>query len=325
MTKHILVTGGAGYIGSHTCKVLKENGYIPVVIDNLVYGHQTFVKWGPFIKGDIADSALLDSIFSTYMPRAVIHFAAFAYVGESVSDPAKYYLNNVCGSINLFEAMRRHQCECIVFSSSCATYGRPERIPIDEEHRQAPISPYGMSKLMIENILGDYDRAYGMKSVSLRYFNAAGADPECEIGEDHSPETHLIPLAIYGALGKRRHVEVFGTDYATADGSAVRDYIHVNDLARAHVLSLEKLETDKQSDVFNLGTGKGVSVLDVISSVELVSGCKVPVLLGDRRVGDPVELVADPSKAKAVLGWEAQYDHLDKITESAWKWHRMRH
>jgi len=327
MGKNILVTGGAGYIGSHTCKMLKHNGFVPVVLDNLIYGHESFVKWGPFVKGDISDRTVLDSLFDTYKPRSVIHFAAFAYVGESVSDPAKYYVNNVCGTISLLEAMRRHQCNDMVFSSSCATYGIPDTLPIDETHRQAPINPYGMSKLMVERILEDYDRAYGVKSISLRYFNAAGADPDGEIGEDHTPETHLIPLICYGLLGRRKRVELFGTDYDTPDGTAIRDYVHVNDLAEAHIRALEYLESEKQSEIFNLGTGEGISVGELIShpKFEELAGRNVPVVYGKRRPGDPAILVADPGKAETMLGWQASRSSASSIIATAWDWHRKRH
>lgn len=324
MLKTILVTGGAGYIGSHTCKVLHKRGYTPIVLDNLVYGHRSFVKWGPLVEGDINDPVVLDSIFQQYSPEAVIHFAAYAYVGESVIHPAKYYQNNISGTLTLLESMRKYGCSRIVFSSTCATYGIPESLPLTEEHPQAPINPYGRSKLMVETILRDYDHAYGLKSVSLRYFNAAGADPENEIGEDHTPETHLIPLTIYSVLGKREKIDIYGTDYPTSDRTAIRDYIHVCDLAEAHVASLEYLK-EKCSNVFNLGTGRGTSVKDVITAVEQVSGKPVPVNYSGRRVGDPPVLVASSEKAEKILQWNPAYPDVNQIVGSAWNWHVKRH
>ncbi len=321
LNKVILVTGGAGYIGSHTCKQLYKSGFFPVVLDNLVYGHKSFVKWGDFVHGDITDSQKLDTIFQKYCPVAVIHFAAYAYVGESVKSPAKYYLNNVSGTLSLLEAMRRNHCDKIVFSSSCATYGVPDVLPIDEDSPQNPVNPYGRSKLMMEQILADYDAAYGMKHIALRYFNAAGADPNAEIGEDHTPETHLIPLAIEAAIGKKRAVEVYGTDYPTSDGTAIRDFIHVNDLAAAHVKALLFLENEKRSNVFNLGTGLGQSVQNVIDLVNNVSGVNTPVIYSDRRVGDPHTLVASFQKAEKILGWQPKNSDLDNIIKTAWNWH----
>lgn len=322
MTQHVLVTGGAGYIGSHTCKLLHEKGYVPIVLDSLIYGHRSFVKWGPFFKGDIADSEILAEIFKQFRPVAVIHFAAFAYVGESVSDPAKYYSNNVSGTLSLLESMRKTTCSKIVFSSSCATYGIPGVVPIDEKQPQAPINPYGNSKLMVEKILRDYDHAYGIKSVSLRYFNAAGCDPEGEIGEDHTPETHLIPLAIYNILGKTQYLEIFGTDYDTEDGTAVRDYIHVNDLAEAHIKSIEFIESEKISDTFNLGTGNGISVQEIVDTVNKVTEKQVNVVYGKRRTGDPGKLVADASKANRTLNWLPKRSDVNTIVSDAWKWHQ---
>ncbi len=321
MTKTILVTGGAGYIGSHTCKYLSQNGYYPVVLDNLSYGHKWAVKWGPFVEGDIRNENLLDKVFKEFRPAAVIHFAAFAYVGESVSDPGKYYKNNVSGTLSLLDAMRRNNCRNIIFSSSCAIYGIPETVPIYEEHPQNPINPYGQSKLMIEQILKDFDSAYGLKHVALRYFNAAGADMEGEIGEDHYPEAHLIPLTIFSALDRRTNLEIYGTDYPTKDGTAIRDYIHVADLAKAHVLSLGFLMKEKQSENFNLGTGQGHSVTEIVDAVKEVSGNKVPVKEGPRRPGDPPVLVAQAKKAKTVLGWTPEYIDIKTVVASAWRWH----
>ena len=322
MSETVLVTGGAGYIGSHACKALAQAGFSPVTVDNLVYGHERAVKWGPFVKGDIHDSQLLDQAFEAFKPLAVLHFAAFAYVGESVTDPGKYYLNNVAGTISLLEAMRRHQCGKIVFSSTCATYGIPDAVPIPEGHIQKPINPYGRSKLMIEQILRDYSDAYGLRYAALRYFNAAGADPDGDIGEDHEPETHLIPLVIQAALGRRPFVEVFGTDYPTPDGTAVRDYIHVTDLAEVHVLALQRLLEGGESMCLNLGTGKGHSVREVIQAVKEAAAQPVPFRETQRRPGDPPVLVADPAQAIKKFGWEPRYTNLRSIVNTALLWHR---
>ena len=324
MARAVLVTGGAGYIGSHACKALAQAGYLPVALDNLSYGHEWAVQWGPLVKGDILDPAALDAVFTEYRPQAVLHFAAFAYVGESVTNPEKYYRNNVVGTLSLLEAMRRHDCKRVVFSSTCATYGVPERLPLTEDCPQRPINPYGWSKLMMEQILRDFQQAYGMSFASLRYFNAAGADMGGEIGEDHDPETHLIPLIILAAMGKRGHIEVFGTDYPTPDGTAVRDYIHVDDLADAHVLALRRLEREPGGLFINLGTEAGNSVLEVIKAVEKVSGRTVPVQYGPRRAGDPHALYADAARAREWLGWKPKHG-IEEIVASAWKWHSRHH
>jgi UDP-arabinose 4-epimerase len=321
MSGVILVTGGAGYIGSHTCKALSRAGYTPVTLDNMIYGHDWAVKWGPLVKGDILDAEVLDNVFAAHKPEAVLHFAAFAYVGESVSDPLKYYHNNVSGTLSLLAAMRRHKCGRIVFSSTCATYGTPEHLPLTEDHPQRPINPYGHSKLMMEQILRDFDTAYGIKHAALRYFNAAGADPDAEIGEDHDPETHLIPLVVYAAQGRRPQVEIFGADYDTRDGTCVRDYIHVTDLADAHIDALHYLVDKKESVVCNLGTGNGFTVREVIDMVEKVSGKKVPAKQGPRRAGDPHALYANARKAVEKLGWKPKYDNLEAIVSTAWGWH----
>jgi UDP-glucose-4-epimerase GalE len=318
----VLVTGGAGYVGSHACKALARNGYFPVTVDNLVYGHEWAVRWGPLFKGDITDGSLLKRIFNTHKPEAVLHFAAYAYVGESVQSPDKYYRNNVAGTLGLLDVMQAHDCRNLVFSSTCATYGVPHQLPIREDHPQQPINPYGRSKLMIEQILGDYDRAYDLRHAVLRYFNAAGADLDGEIGEDHEPETHLIPLTIQAALGQRESISIFGTDYPTPDGTAIRDYIHVTDLADVHVLALEHLIAGQGSLSLNVGTGRGHSVRQVIDMVEKTSGCEVPVEAAARREGDPPELVADPDEAYRVLGWRAKHSDLHTIIDSAVKWHR---
>lgn len=321
MEKKILVTGGAGYIGSHTCKLLRQAGLVPVTYDNLVYGHRDAVGWGPFIKGDLFDTHLLQEAFTLHRPAAVIHFAAFAYVGESVGDPGKYYRNNVAGTINLLETMRRNRCSRIIFSSTCATFGIPENLPIGEESPQLPVNPYGRSKLMIEQILADYDRAYGLKHIVLRYFNAAGADPAGELGERHEPETHLIPLVIFAALGKRQAIEIFGTDYQTPDGTAIRDYIHVTDLADAHIKALQLLSAGEASSCFNLGSGTGTSVQEIINAVSRISGKKVPVKIGPRRQGDPPVLVAGCRKATEKLQWQPEFSDIDSILETAWDFH----
>lgn len=320
----VLVTGGAGYIGSHTCKVLAKSGFSPVTVDSLVHGHERAVKWGPLIKGDIHNRDVLNRVFGTYRPLAVLHFAAFAYVGESVVSPDRYYWNNVSGTISLLDAMRDHGCRHLVFSSTCATYGVPQNIPISEGHTQRPINPYGWSKLMIEQIMRDYERAFGIRHASLRYFNAAGADPDGEIGEDHEPETHLIPLVIQAALGQRPYVEIFGSDFPTEDGTAIRDYIHVSDLAAMHARALRHLLEGNESISVNLGTGRGSSVREVIKAVESSTMVKVPVRESPRREGDPPVLVAEPSKAIRSLGWQPEYLELPAIIESAVRWHQSR-
>jgi len=318
--KHILVTGGAGYIGSHTCKALAKAGYVPVVVDNLIYGHEWAVKWGPLEKGDIADRARLDEVIIKYRPVAIIHFAAYAYVGESVIDPGKYYRNNVAGSLTILEAMRDHGIDKTIFSSTCATYGMPESIPIQEDHPQNPINPYGASKLMIERMLKDFDSAHDIRSIALRYFNAAGADPYTEIGEDHDPETHLIPLILDVAMDKRPDITVFGDDYDTPDGTCIRDYIHVADLAKAHLLALNALEQGMPSAAYNLGNGQGFSVKEVIDTASIITGRKIPTVVGARRAGDPARLIGDSRKISKELGWKPQYNDLETIIETAWSW-----
>ena len=318
----VIVIGGAGYIGSHACKALARAGYLPVVYDNLCYGHEWAVKWGPLERGDILDRTRLHEVLTRYRPDAVMHFAAFAYVGESVTDPGRYYRNNVVGSLNLLEAMRDLRIARIVFSSTCATYGLPEKLPISEDVPLRPINPYGASKLMVEQMLADFGTAHGLAWISLRYFNAAGADPDCEIGEDHDPETHLIPLVLDAASGRRSHVMVLGTDYDTPDGTCIRDYIHVMDLADAHVIALQAIEGETPSGAYNLGNGRGFSVREVIAAVERVTGLKVPVILGERRAGDPAALVSDASKTHKILGWQPKISDLDEIIRTAWAWHQ---
>jgi UDP-glucose-4-epimerase GalE len=321
MKKSILVTGGAGYIGSHACKALAEAGYRPVVYDNLSYGHRWAVQWGPLVEGDLADADWLQQTLRVYEIDAVMHFAAFTYVGESVTDPSKYFSNNVANSLTLLNVLRQEKVQKLVFSSTCATYGLPRSVPMSEDHPQAPINSYGDSKLMVERMMRRYGEAYGLRWAALRYFNAAGADPEARIGEDHRPETHLIPLVIEAALGRRPHIEIMGTDYPTHDGTAVRDYIHVDDLAQAHVRALQHLEKGGESVALNLGTGRGYSVREIISAVERITGRKVPVRTAPRRAGDPPSLVAQPARAQQVLCWQATRT-LEQIILHAWNWHR---
>lgn len=316
----ILVTGGAGYIGSHTCKALAQAGYLPITYDNLVHGHEWAVKWGPLERGDLQDQARLADVIARWRPKAVIHFAAYAYVGESVSDPAKYYRNNVTGTLSLLEGLRAARIDELVFSSTCATYGAPERLPIDEGHPQQPVSPYGRSKQMIEQILRDYDQAYGLRSIALRYFNVAGADLDGDIGEDHDPETHLVPLAIETALGRRDALRIFGHDYPTPDGTAIRDYIHVVDLAIAHVRALQLLAAGRPSTACNLGTGRGYSVREVVTAVERALGRKIDTRPAPRRAGDPPVLVAASAKAHELLDWQPTCSDLETIVQSAAQW-----
>ena len=323
----ILVTGGAGYIGSHAVLALQKAGYGVIVLDNLVYGHQdiTDALKVELIIGDTNDRSLLDNLFATRNIAAVIHFAAYAYVGESVSDPAKYYRNNVVGTLTLLEAMVAANVKKFVFSSTCATYGVPIAVPIAEDHPQAPINPYGATKLMVERILADFDEAHEFKSVCFRYFNAAGADPHGLLGEDHDPETHLIPLVLQTALGIRDSIAIFGTDYPTPDGTCIRDYIHVTDLATAHVLGLEYLLQGNNSNIFNLGNGGGFSVKEVIEAAREVTGKEIAVVERDRRPGDPPALVGSSEKAQKILGWRSQYADIHKILTHAWNWHQKRH
>lgn len=316
-----MIVGGAGYIGSHVNKVLNKRGYETLVLDNLVYGHREAVKWGKFVEGDLGDIELLDKVFQENKIDAVMHFSAYTYVGESVDNPAKYYRNNVCNTVNLLDAMVKHKVSKFIFSSTCATFGVPEKMPIEENFPQAPINPYGRTKLMVEKILEDYRVAYGLNYCVLRYFNAAGADPDGEIGEQHNPETHLIPLVLDAAIGRRKDIAVFGTDYPTPDGTCVRDYIHVNDLADAHIRALEYIGGNNVSEHFNLGCGKGYSVKDIIDMAEKVTGRSIDVRYVERRAGDPPELVGSSEKAKRILGWEPQFD-LEKIITTAWNWHK---
>lgn len=318
--KTILVAGGAGYIGSHTVKYLMKNGYNVVVVDNLVYGHREAVLTKNFEQIDLADKPALDYVFKKYKIDAVIHFAAYTYVGESVTNPQKYYQNNLINTINLLNVMIENNVKNIVFSSTCATYGNPQYTPIDEKHPQAPINPYGRTKLMIEKAMGDYDIAYGLKFAALRYFNAAGADAQGELGESHDPETHLIPLVLKAITGEIPHITVFGTNYETPDGTCIRDYIHVEDLANAHMLAVEKLINDGESFCLNLGTGIGNSVMEIVKACEEVTGKKVPVVYGERRAGDPAKLFASNNKAKEFLNWSPKYTNIHEIIKTAWVW-----
>jgi UDP-glucose-4-epimerase GalE len=317
----ILITGGAGYIGSDAVRLFLARGHDVWVYDNLSMGHRAAVPAERLIVGDLADMDHLDQEILVRRIEAVVHFAAFTYVGESVLEPGKYYQNNLVNTLNLMECLRRQRVGRFVFSSTAATYGNPERIPIPEDAPQRPINPYGASKLTVERALADYALAYKWGYAALRYFNAAGASPDGSIGEDHDPETHLIPLVIQAVLGQRPHIEMFGTDYATPDGTCVRDYIHVDDLAEAHLLALEHLQPGKQM-VYNLGIGKGSSVREVIRAVEEVTGKKVPVKEGPRRPGDPDVLVASSEKIQRELGWRPRYTDLRTIIETAWNWHR---
>jgi UDP-arabinose 4-epimerase len=322
MTLNVLVTGGAGYIGSHACKALAAAGHNPVAFDNLVCGHPWAVQWGPLVEGDLADHDLLKKTLREHRIEAVMHFAAFACVGESMQDPGKYFRNNVGNTINLLDAMVEEGVKYIVFSSSCATYGIPESGAIAEDHPQRPVNPYGESKLFIERALHWYGAAHGISYAALRYFNAAGADPDGDIGEEHDPETHLIPLVIQAALGQRPEVQVFGTDYPTADGSAVRDYIHVTDLAAAHVSAIDRLAAGNESFAVNLGTGQGYSVKHVIATVERLSGRRVNARECDRRPGDPPSLVAQPGLAAELLDWTPRCSELETIVATALQWHQ---
>lgn len=317
----VLVTGGAGYVGSHAAKLLAANGHEVVIVDNLSEGHRGAAGTLPLEVVDLHDRARLASLMKDRRTEAVMHFAAFAYVGVSVLDPAKYYQNNVVGTLSLLDAMRDADVQRIVFSSTCATYGIPSRVPIAEDHPQHPINPYGFTKLAIEHALADYSRAYGMSYAALRYFNASGAASDGTIGEDHDPETHLIPLILQVALGQREFVEVYGTDYSTDDGTCVRDYIHVDDLARAHIAALEKLAPGAALKL-NLGTGRGASVRQVVDICREITGHKIPTRDSPRREGDPPALIADPAAAKKSLGWEARHKDVREMIESAWKWHR---
>ncbi len=325
----ILVCGGAGYIGSHVNKQLHQAGYQTVVFDNLEHGHREAVQWGELVVGDLKNRVELQAVFEHYPIEAVMHFAAYIAVGESVENPEKYYYNNVVNTLNLLQCMRQAGCQQLIFSSTCAVCGQPEQIPLTEDAPQHPTSPYGRSKLMVEKILLDYAQAYGLDFVGLRYFNASGDDRDGEIGESCDKETHLIPIVLDAASGKRESIKVFGTDYNTPDGSCIRDYIHVQDLASAHLLALQYLERNsanqvKTSEFFNLGSGKGVSVLEVIDTVKRITQRDFKVVVAPRRAGDPAQLVGSYQKAQQLLGWTPQYSDIDTIVQDAWRWHQHR-
>jgi len=316
----ILVAGGAGYIGSHMVKMLGQQGYHVVTLDNLIGGHRDAVLNGDFVFGDLADRALLERLFTGYSFQAVMHFASHIQVGESVCKPGLYYQNNFANTLNLLDAMVTHQVPAFIFSSTAAIFGEPQTVPLDEQHPKQPINPYGLSKWMVEQVLQDYQRAYGLKSVCLRYFNAAGADPDGQLGERHHPETHLIPLILQVAAGRRAHINIYGDDYDTPDGTCIRDYIHVVDLCQAHLLALEHLLAGGSSAAYNLGNGMGFSVRSVIDSARQVTGHAIPVVMAPRRAGDPARLVADASLARQALGWQPVYAALETIIAHAWAW-----
>lgn len=320
----VLVVGGGGYIGSHMSKTLARAGHAGVTFDNFSTGYRDAVRYGQLVAGDLQDQAALDEVFAAYRFDAVMHFASFIQVGESVAEPAKYYRNNVANTLNLLDAMVRHRVDKFIFSSTAAIFGEPDYVPIDEKHPRRPLNPYGRSKLMVEEILADFDRAYGLKSTCLRYFNAAGADPDGKLGERHDPETHLIPLVLQVASGRRAQITVFGTDYATPDGTCIRDYIHIEDLCDAHLLSLERLVRGEGSAAYNLGNGNGYSVNDVIAVAAQVTQRPIPVVTSARRPGDPARLVADSTLARRDLGWSPKFPQLEQIVSHAWTWEKHR-
>jgi len=318
----ILVTGGAGYVGAHTCKALRRSGYTPVVFDNFSTGHRRFVRWGPLVEGDIRDHAALFDAIDRYKPKAVLHFAALSSVGNSVSDPAQYYDNNVAGSLSLLKAMLERGCRKLVFSSSCAVYGEPREMPIRETSKPDPVNPYGATKLMVERVLADCRTANGLQSIAFRYFNASGADPDGEVGELHEVETRLIPRALMAIQGQIADFAVHGTDYDTADGTAIRDYIHVSDLAEAHVLAVRRLLSGGAGGAFNLGTGRGYSVMQVLEAIAIETGRRLPAAKGPRREGDAPVLIAGAALAHAELGFAPSLSDLKSIIRTAWAWHR---
>jgi UDP-arabinose 4-epimerase len=322
MAKSVLVTGGAGFVGSHTCKALARAGYLPVTFDNMERGHRWAVKWGPLEPGDLRNEQDLRRAFEKWKPSAVVHFAAYTYVGESVEEPSKYYDNNIGGSAKLLTACAAFDCKNIVFSSSCATYGMPKKLPLGEEHVQQPVNPYGYTKLVVERMLKDAEVAHGIRYIALRYFNAAGADPDGELGELHLPETHLIPLVLFAAMGRRPGIDIYGQDYSTPDGTCIRDYVHVSDLADAHVAAIKFLEKEGTSHSINLGNGKGYSVSEVIRTSEKLTGLPVKTKICPRRAGDPPVLISDSSKARQLLNWNPKYPALDQQVGHAWKWFR---
>lgn len=319
--KKILVTGGAGYIGSHVCKRLKEAGFEPVTFDNFSHGHEFAVRWGPFIYGDLQNNEDLDQAFTEHRPEAVIHLAGSIHLRESIENPHKHYYNNVIGSLSLLKAMVKHGVKNLVFSSSAAIYGDPQSIPIAETHPKNPMNPYGRTKWIVEQILPDFEKAHGIKSVSLRYFNAAGAHPDGDIGEAHNPETHLIPRVLFTAQKKQSHFCIYSDILNTPDGTAIRDFVHVCDLANAHVQALDWIKAHQKSAAFNLGTGKGYSVLEIIERAKSITGCSIDVKIENRHLPESPILIADPSLAKEELKWKPLYSDIDQILETAWKWH----
>jgi UDP-arabinose 4-epimerase len=325
MSHRILVTGGAGYIGSHTCKALKRAGYEPITLDNLSLGHRDFVRWGPLVVGDIADTSTVTDVCREHQVIAAIHFAAYAAVAESITAPAKYYANNVVGSHHLLEGLRTAGVSTVLFSSSCAVYGSPSKQPISEDTTTNPINPYGASKLMVERMLADYGDGYNLRWSALRYFNACGADAEGEVGELRDNETHLIPRALMWIQGHLENFQIFGSNYPTPDGTAVRDYVHVSDLADAHLLALRALLDGGPSGIFNIGTGRGYSVKQVVDEIERMTGATIPIVYAERRHGDPPELVADPKRAASKLGFRAHSSDLGTIIRTAWAWHQTAH
>ncbi|MEK7991838.1 MAG: UDP-glucose 4-epimerase GalE [Thiotrichaceae bacterium] len=323
MNKTILVVGGAGYIGSHMVKMLLAQGCQVVVLDNLSNGYRNAVLGGDFVFADLADKANLEYIFQAYQFDGVMHFASFIQVGESVQNPRIYYQNNLANTLNLLDTMVKYEVKNFIFSSSAAIFGEPQSVPLDETHPKNPINPYGLSKWMIEQILADYEKAYDLRSICLRYFNAAGADPEGELGERHIPETHLIPLVLQAASQRREHISIFGQDYDTPDGTCIRDYIHINDLCQAHWLALQQLWNGNQSAAYNLGNGEGFSVREVIDVAKQVTGKNISIIEEQRRDGDPARLVADARLAKAILGWKPQFTDLETIISHAWAWEQQ--
>jgi UDP-arabinose 4-epimerase len=324
MINRVLVTGGAGFVGSHACKALARAGYVPITFDNLERGHEWAVKWGPLERGDLRDEKDLQRAFEAWRPSAVMHFAAYAYVGESTAEPAKYYDINVGGTAKLLKACAAFGCDKIVFSSSCATYGIPERLPLREDDAQAPVNPYGYTKLVVERMLKEAEAAHGIRHMVLRYFNAAGADPDGELGEMHEPETHLVPLVLFAAMGRLPSIKIFGDDYATPDGTCIRDYVHVSDLADAHVGAIDRLAKGGPSDTFNLGNGHGFSVAEVVRAGERIAGREVRSEIWPRREGDPPRLVSDSNKARELLNWQPRFPGLDEQMGHAWEWFRDR-
>ena len=318
----ILVTGGAGFVGSHACKALAQAGYCPVTFDNLERGHHWAVKWGPLERGDLRDERVLRRAFETWKPWGIMHFAAYAYVGESNVDPLKYYDNDVGGTANLLKACAAYECKKFIFSSSCATYGIPSQLPLTEDHAKQPVNPYGYTKLVVERMLRDAEAAHGIRHVALRYFNAAGSDPDRELEEMHDPETHLIPLVLFTTMGRLSSIKVFGSDYPTPDGTCVRDYVHVSDLADAHVAALDWLAAGQASSAFNLGNGRGFCVADVVQTAQEVSGLTTKSHLAPRRFGDPPALISDSTKAQKLLGWKPKFPDLSQLIDHAWKWFR---